>query len=592
MKKIRNFCIIAHIDHGKSTLADRMLEITGTVDKREMKEQVLDQMDLEKERGITIKMQAVRMKWKDYVLNLIDTPGHVDFSFEVSRSLAACEGAILVVDATQGVEAQTLANLYLAIEQGLEIIVVLNKIDLPSSNTAKVTKEVEEIIGVPESEMIFVSAKTGENVDKVLDTIIAKIPEPKEPEKKEGSKALIFDSVFDNYRGVILFVRLFAGKIKKGEVGRLLSSKKKVEVLDCGFFAPKMKSYPEIQEGEVGFVVSGLKTIKEARVGDTLYIGNMDKPEPLLEYQKAKPMLFASFFPVEASDYKNLEDALDKLSLNDASIQYNKEYSPALGNGFRIGLLGMLHLDIVQERLEREFDLDLIVAAPSVPFEILKSNGEVEKISSAAHLPDLAEVNEIREPWAKLEIVTNNDTVGGIIELCTKRRGKMKNMKYLDQTRVLIDFEIPLSAIITNFYDDLKSISSGYASMSNEFLEYRAEKLVKLDIMVAGEKVDALAQIVHRDEARQNGAPICKRLKDIIPRQNFPIALQAAIGSQIIARETIAAYRKDVTAGLYGGDVSRKQKLLKKQKKGKKRMKQMGRVEVPQEAFLSILKRD
>lgn len=606
MSDIRNFCIIAHIDHGKSTLADRMLEITGTVEKRDMKAQLLDGMELERERGITIKLQPVRMDWKGCILNLIDTPGHVDFSFEVSRSLAAVEGAILVVDSTQGIEAQTLANLYSALEHNLAIIPVLNKIDLPAADVDRVATEIENAIGIGRDEMIFVSAKTGENVDQILDAIVERFPSPKGIAKlvegddaailqadEHATKALVFDSVFDPYRGVVAYVRVFSGQIDKRAKARFLGTKTDIEVLECGYFRPKFDPQPSLFTGEIGYVVTGLKSTREARVGDTLYLGaSRETAEPLPGFRIVRPMLFAGIFPTEADDFSQLRDALEKLSLSDAALVFEPEHSPALGNGYRTGLLGMLHLEIIQERLEREFDLDLIVTAPSVPYDIIKNDGEKIRISSAANLPDPSHIKEIMEPWTRVEIITPKESVGAAMDLCTKRRGSFKNMQHLDESRVLLTFEMPLSSVITDMHDRLKSSSSGYASMSSEFLEFRSGQLVKLDILVAGDRIDSLSQMVHISEARHVGAPICTKLKDVIPRANFPIALQAAIGGRIVARETIPAYRKDVTAGLYGGDVSRKNKLLKKQKAGKKRMKAMGKIELPQEAFMAILKRD
>lgn len=595
MDDIRNFCIIAHIDHGKSTLADRMLEITKTIEKREMQSQILDGMDLERERGITIKLQPVRMQWRGTILNLIDTPGHVDFSFEVSRSLAAVEGAILVVDATQGIEAQTLANLYSALEHNLEIIPVLNKIDLPAADVERVSREIENAIGIDKSEILHISAKTGEGVEDVLDKIINNIPKPKTLENTNNTetKALVFDSVFDQYKGVLAFIRVFSGQINKRNKACFLSTGREIEILDCGYFKPKYFSNDFIKTGEIGYVVTGLKYTNEARVGDTLYIGNnKEKSNMIPGFKIVKPMLYAGVFPVDADYYNTLRDALEKLSLSDSSLSFEPEHSPALGNGFRVGMLGMLHMEIVQERLEREFSLDLVITAPSVPYEIIKNDGEKITISCAGDRPDPSYIKETREPWSMVEIVTKKEYIGGIIDLCSKKRGIMKNMQHLDEERVNIEFEMPMSSVITELHDKIKSVSSGYASMSAEFIEYRAEDLVKLDILIAGERVDSLSQMIHRSEARSAGSPIVKKLKEVIPRSNFAIALQAAIGSQVIARETISAYRKDVTAGLYGGDVSRKQKLLKKQKAGKKRMKSVGKVDLPQEAFLSVLKRD
>ncbi|QQS59692.1 elongation factor 4 [Candidatus Peregrinibacteria bacterium] len=602
MKNIRNFCIIAHIDHGKSTLADRMLEITGTVEKRNMKEQLLDGMDLERERGITIKLQPVRMDWKGHILNLIDTPGHVDFSFEVSRSLAAVEGAILVVDATQGIEAQTLANLYSALEHNLEIIAVLNKIDLPAADPERVKTEIENAIGIPKEEMIEISAKSGMNVDVLLDEIVSRFPSPKKTilgdleghqNTKEGSKALVFDSVFDPYRGVVAYVRVFSGTLQKRAKARFLGTKTDIEILECGYFRPQFSPQNAIESGEIGYVVTGLKSTRQARVGDTLFVGGkIESATPLPGFRIVRPMLYAGIFPTDADSFFQLREALEKLSLSDSALVFEPEHSPALGNGFRIGFLGMLHLEIIQERLEREFDLDLIVTAPSVPYDVTLNNGEILRISSAADLPDPTHIQEIQEPWTKAEIITPKEFVGGCMDLCSKRRGIFKNMQYLDETRTVLTFEMPLSAVITDMHDRLKSLSSGYASLSSDFLEYRVGDLVKLDILIAEERVESLSQMVHRSEARYVGSPIVLKLKEVIPRANFPIALQAAIGGKIIARETIPAYRKDVTAGLYGGDVTRKNKLLKKQKAGKKRMKSIGKVDLPQEAFLAVLKRE
>ena len=630
-KKIRNFCIIAHIDHGKSTLADRFLEMTSTIAKRDMKHgQLLDTMDLEQERGITIKLQPVRMLWdyqgrhtegmsfgegddvqigregadkKDlsgtYILNLIDTPGHVDFSYEVSRSLAACEAAILVVDATQGIEAQTLANCYMAIDHDLEIIPVLNKIDLPSADVERRAKEIENTIGVSADEIISVSAKEGTNVEKILDQVIEKTPPPRLLEDEGETKALIFDSMYDTYKGVVTYIRIMEGSIKKGDKLRFLNTKVDIEALEVGYFTPKYKPADEIKEGEIGYIVTGLKSVGEARVGDTLHKlssqakkekGDKYVPTPLPGYKKVTPFVYAGIFCTEGDDFPLLRTALEKLSLNDSAVQFEPEQSGALGHGFRCGFLGLLHLEIVQERLEREYDLDIIVTAPSVSYELVETDGTERTISNPSELSDVYE--EVREPWVKVEIVTTKEYVGNILKLLQDRRGISKNMSYLDENRVLITYEVPLASIVMDFYDRLKSVSSGYASMNYEFIEYRRGNLVKLDFLLAGEKVDALSIIIHRTEAQTFGGKLCKRLKGLIPKAQFAIAIQAAIGSNIIARETISAMRKDVTAKLYGGDVSRKKKLLQKQKKGKKRMKAFGKVQIPQQAFLAVLKHD
>lgn len=600
-KNIRNFCIIAHIDHGKSTLADRFLEITNTLEKREMKHgQLLDTMDIEQERGITIKLQPVRMDWEEngesYVLNLIDTPGHVDFSYEVSRSLAACEGAILVVDATQGIEAQTLANCYMALEHDLEIVPVLNKIDLPSADVEQRAKELENALGIPKEEIIAVSAKEGTNVEQVLTKVIEKVPAPKDATDDDELKALIFDSVYDPYKGVVAFVRLQSGSIKKGDKVYFLNTKKEIDVLEVGHFKPKYSPANKLSTGEVGYIVTGLKSVREARVGDTIWKSGKNKislndAEALEGYSVVRPFVFAGVFCTNADDYSLLRDALDKLQINDSALSFEPEHSGALGYGFRCGFLGLLHMEIVQERLEREYNLDLIVTAPSVSYVVISSDGE-NKISSPAELPDPSKINAIKEPWVKVEILVPKEYVGPIMTLCTEKRAKSKDMQYLDENRVLLVFEMPLASIVVDFYDNLKSASSGYASMNYEYLDYRIENLVKLDILVGGEVIDALALIVHRDNAFYIGQKMTKKLKELIPKHQFPVALQASIGSKVIARETIAAFRKDVTAGLYGGDVSRKNKLLKKQKAGKKRMKMMGKVQVPQEAFLAVLKKD
>lgn len=600
-QKIRNFCIIAHIDHGKSTLADRMLEMTGTLSKREMKhEQLLDTMELEQERGITIKLQPVRMDWEHngekYILNLIDTPGHVDFSYEVSRSLAACEGAILVVDATQGIEAQTLANCYLALENDLTFIPVLNKIDLPSADVDGRATEIENALGIPKDEIIAISAKEGTNVEKVLEAVIQKVPPPKDCDDGDETKALIFDSIYDSYRGVVSFVRVVSGELKRGDKVYLLHNKRELEVVEVGHFKPKYVAANTLGVGEVGYVLTGLKDVKDARVGDTLWKPgtkplNAHEAKPLAGYKEVKPYVFASIFCTEGDDYPLLRDALEKLQLSDSALTFEPEQSGALGHGFRCGFLGLLHLDIVQERLEREYDLDLIVTAPSVSYIAVKTGGEEVFVANPSDLPDPTHIEAIREPWVKVEVLTPKDYVGAVMQMSLERRGQNKGMQYIDQSRVIVEFEMPLASIVTDYYDVLKSLTSGYASMNYEYLEYREGKLVRLDILIAGDRVDALSSIVHRDEAHHTGSGLVKKLKELIPRAQFEIALQAAIGGKIVARETISAMRKDVTAKLYGGDRTRKDKLLKKQKAGKKRMKKVGKIDLPQEAFMAVLKK-
>lgn len=561
--------------------------------------QHLDTMDLEQERGITIKLQPVRMEWKSggekYILNLIDTPGHVDFSYEVSRSLAACEGAILVVDATQGIEAQTLTNCYMALDHDLEIVPVLNKIDLPSADVESRAKELENALGIPKEDILAVSAKDGTNVEKVLEKVIEKVPPPNESTENDELKALIFDSVYDSYKGVVAYVRLESGSINKGDSLYLLNTKKQIEVLEVGYFKPRYLSAEELLPGEVGYVVTGLKSVRDARVGDTLWKQgstgvSSENASPLPGYHVVKPFVFAGIFCTEADDYPLLRDALEKLQVNDSALSFQPEHSGALGHGFRCGFLGLLHMEIVQERLEREYDLDLLVTAPSVSY-IACTDEEETLISSPSDLPDPIKVKAIKEPWVKVEILLPKDYVGGVMTLCNEKRGISKDMQYLDENRVLMIFEMPLSSIVVDFYDSLKSVSSGYASMNYEYLNYREEDLVKLDILVAGEKVEALSLIVHRKSAFYVGSSLTKKLKELIPKHQFVVPIQAAIGAKVIARETIPAYRKDVTAGLYGGDVTRKNKLLQKQKKGKKRMKMMGKVELPQEAFLAVLKK-
>ncbi len=573
-----------------------------------MKEQLLDTMDLERERGITIKLQPVRMKWKHTQLNLIDTPGHVDFSYEVSRSLAACEGAVLVVDATQGIEAQTLANVFLALEHGLTIIPVLNKIDLPAAEPERRAMEIEKLLGFPAEDILQVSGKEGTGVPALLDRIIERVPLPDKNEVfgndenvfTEGeTKALIFDSTFDSYRGVVSSVRVFQGEIKKGDKLKLLKTGKQIEAIEVGFLNPQYSPTPSIKEGEVGYVVTGLKNVVDAKVGETLWQpspnpspreGNIS-PMPLPGYKEVTPFVFAGIYPTSGDDFSLLRKALEKLSLNDASLQFIPEHSGALGHGFRVGFLGLLHLDIVQERLEREFDIDMLVTAPSVSYEIVLSDKTTKMISNPGELPEAGHYLEIREPWMKITILTPSEFVGAIMELCAQRRGISKNMQYTDPTRVELFFEIPLSSIITDFYDDLKSLTSGYASMSYEPIGLRTDELVRLDILVAGDRVDALSQIVHKEGAYNIGLAWCQRLKEIIPKAQFAIAIQATIGARILARTTISAMRKDVTAKLYGGDVTRKNKLLKKQKKGKKRMKQFGKVTIPQDAFFAMMKK-
>lgn len=588
--KIRNFCIIAHIDHGKSTLADRMLEITGTVAKREMKSQLLDSMELEREKGITIKLTPVCMQYKGYSLNLIDTPGHVDFSYEVSRSLQAVEGAILVVDATQGIQAQTLANVYLALEQDLTIIPVINKIDLPASDVPRVSAEIMNLLGCDESEIIKVSAKTGEHVDEVLDAIIDRVPAPKLEEGNE-TKALIFDSYFDDYRGVVLYVRMFGGSLPKNSNITMMATGSKDIALEVGILNPKMSPRQTLEPGEIGYIVTNLKATREAKVGDTVTLTKNPATKALPGYKNVRPFVYAGFFPVSNDQYKDLKDALEKLSLADSALQYEPENSPVLGFGLRIGFLGLLHMDIIRERLEREFKLDLIVTNPSTDYHVLLTSGEELDIRSASDLPDVTFVNEIREPWARGEIITPKEYIGAILELIIGKRGIQKNISYID-TRAVIDFEAPMANLLTDFYDQLKSSTSGYASFNYELGGYKAEDLVRVDVLVAGEKIDALSVMAHRSEADAIGRTVTKKLKEVIPRQNFEVALQAAIGARIIARETLGAYRKDVTVKIHTGDRDRKAKLTEKQKRGKARMKRFGKVDIPSEAFTVLLKRD
>lgn len=595
MQNIRNFCIIAHIDHGKSTLADRFLEVTGTMEKRDMTHgQMLDTMDLEQERGITIKLQPVRMDYKGYILNLIDTPGHVDFSYEVSRSLAACEGAILVVDATQGIQAQTLANLYMALDHNLKIIPVLNKIDLEAAEPERVKEEIENALAIPREEVIEVSAKTGHNVELLLQAVIDRVPPPKSPNAGEA-KALVFDSVYDSYRGVVAYIRMMSGTFHKGDKLRFLNAKTDIEASEVGYFRPKYEPHAELLPGEVGYVVTGLKSVGEARVGDTMWKGDkkrLDQATPLPGYKKVVPMVYAGIYCTEGDDFHLLRDSIEKLVLNDSALTYEPDQSPALGSGFRCGFLGLLHMDIVQERLEREYNLDLIVTAPSVSYTIKLKSRKETVIHSPSELPDPSHYDAISEPWIKVEIVCPKEHVGAIMDLVQKRRGHYKNLSFLDPKRTLLLFEMPLATMIMDFYDALKNVTSGYGSMNYEFIGYREEDLVKLDLLIAGDKVDALSVICHRSEAEGLGRRLAKKLKEVIPKAQFAIAIQAAIGGKVVARETISAFRKDVTGYLYGGDVTRKRKLLEKQKKGKKRMKDMGSVSLPQEAFQAILKKD
>ncbi len=590
---IRNFSIIAHVDHGKSTLADRLLELTGTVDPREMHEQVLDSMDLERERGVTIKASPVRMFYEHngevYELNLIDTPGHVDFTYEVSRALAACEGAILVVDASQGIEAQTLANLFLALENDLEIIPVVNKIDLPSAQPDEIAAEIANLLGVDESEVLRVSAKEGINVDQVLDAVVTRIPPPS-GKPDAPLRALIFDSQYDPYKGVVASVRVVDGVLRMGETLRMMSTGADFEPVEIGVFGPDMRPTGELGTGEVGYVATGLKSVRDARVGDTITLADNPAPEPLPGYKHMKPMVFAGIYPVESDDYNALRDALEKLHLNDAALVFEPETSQALGFGFRAGFLGMFHMEIVQERLEREYGLDVLFTAPSVAYKVITTSGEELTIHSPAQLPEPTKIEEIREPWVRLEIYTPTEYIGPLMDLVMKRRGIFRRQEYLDQRRVLLEYDIPLSEILVDFYNELKARSRGYASMDYHFLEYRPGDLVKLDILVAGQPVDALSIIVHRDQAYRKGQKLVSKMKEVIPRQLFDVPIQAAIGKKVISRANVKALRKDVLAKCYGGDVTRKRKLLEKQKKGKKRLKMVGHVEIPQEAFMSVLR--
>jgi len=594
VSRIRNFSIIAHIDHGKSTLADRLLQVTGTVKEREMKDQLLDNMDLERERGITIKLQAARMNYiaKDgqhYVLNLIDTPGHVDFSYEVSRSLAACEGALLVVDASQGVEAQTLANVYLALENDLEIIPVLNKIDLPGADPERVAGEIEEIIGLDCSDAIHASAKEGIGIADILEAIVEKVPPPQDT-VDQPLRALIFDSYYDAYRGVIVYFRVMDGALKKGDRVRFMASAKEYQIDELGILSPTQIQVEELHAGEVGYLAAAIKSVEDARVGDTITLATAPAPAPLPGYTEAKPMVFCGLFPTDADQFEDLREALEKLRLNDAALQYEPETSSAMGFGFRCGFLGLLHMEIVQERLEREYDLDLITTAPSVIYRITKIDGEVIHIDNPSLLPDPQYREKIEEPYVKVEMITPEEFVGALMELSQTRRGLFKDMKYLAQGRTTLVYEIPLAEVVTDFFDQMKSRSRGYASMEYQLIGYQENPLVKLDVLINGDKVDPLATIVHRDKAYHVGRALVEKLKELIPRHQFKIPIQASIGSRVVASEHIPALRKDVLAKCYGGDISRKKKLLQKQAKGKKRLKAIGTVDVPQEAFMAVLK--
>ena len=623
-KSIRNFCIIAHIDHGKSTLADRLMEISGTVEKREMEEQKLDSMDLERERGITIKLTPVRMDWKGTELNLIDTPGHVDFQYEVSRSLASVEGAVLVVDATQGIEAQTLSNVYLAIENELEIIPVLNKIDLPSADVDKVSEEIISLLGCKKEDILAVSAKTGLNVETVLDAIVERIPEPRKLSKNseilphetaendtESVKALIFDSQYDMYKGVVVYVKLFSGEIKKGSKLEFINTGAKIEALEVGCFKPKYFPTGVLYEGEIGYIVTGLKSLQDARVGDTIFAGNPENKHAIQGFKSITPYIFAGIYPVETDEYPKMKDSIEKLQLNDSSLVVEHEASPALGYGFRAGFLGLLHLDIVKERLWREHAMDVIITSPQVTYKVLVPGDKSAEfprlhpetiefegkictylnISNPEELPKPGTYIHIEEPIARVEMITPNAYIGNLMQLAQERRGIFKNQTYLDSDRVILHYEIPMSELVGDFYDDLKSLSSGYASLHYEPFAYKIDDIVKLDIKVAGENVDAFSMLVHRSRGRHIGGKICEKLKESIPKAQFAIAIQAAIGNDIIARENISALRKDVTAKLYGGDITRKRKLLEKQKEGKKKMKQFGKVSIPSETFVNILKK-
>ena len=592
--RIRNFSIIAHIDHGKSTLADRLLEATGALTDREKTNQFLDKLDLERERGITIKAQAVRLKYraddgKDYVLNLIDTPGHVDFSYEVSRSLAACEGGLLVVDASQGVEAQTLANVYLAIDQNLEVFPVLNKIDLPGAEPGRIKQEIEEIIGLDASDAVEASAKEGIGIHEILEAIVAKIPPPA-GDAQAPLKALIFDSWYDSYQGVIMLVRIFEGTLKKGDKIKLMASGRSHEVLKIGAFSPHPVEFQEMAAGEVGFVIAGIKVLQDAKVGDTVTLFHKPAETPLEGFKEVKPMVYSGLYPIDSGEYDALRDAMEKLRLNDSSFSFEPENSLALGFGFRCGFLGLLHMEIIQERLEREFNMELITTAPTVRYRVITTKGEELIVDSANKLPEVQHIDRILEPFIVAAVHVPNEYVGGVLALCEEKRGIQREIKYLTSNRVMVVYELPLNEIVLDFYDRLKTVSRGYASLDYDFLDYRPSELVRLNLLINGEIVDALSLIVHRDKSQPRGRDLVEKMKEFIPRQQFEVAIQAAIGTKIVARATVKALRKDVTAKCYGGDITRKRKLLEKQKEGKKRMKQVGNVELPQEAFLAILK--
>lgn len=595
-ERTRNFSIIAHIDHGKSTLADRLIEKTGLVEHRDMKNQLLDNMDLERERGITIKLQTIKLVYRandgeEYYLNLIDTPGHVDFNYEVSRSLAACEGAILVVDAAQGVEAQTLANVYLALDQNLEILPVINKIDLPSARPDEIKTEIEDIIGLDASDAPMISAKDGLNIEDVLEAVVKHVPAP-QGDENEPLKALIFDSYYDSYKGVIAYIRVFDGTVKKGDEILMMNTNKKFEVVETGIISPSHMPVDQLSAGDVGYIAASIKDIRSCRVGDTITSANRPTAEHLPGYKKATPMVYCGIYPAEGEKYENVRDALEKLQVNDAALEFEAETSVALGFGFRCGFLGLLHMEIMQERLEREFNLDIVTTAPSVVYRVTKVTGEVEMIQNPTNLPPVTEIKMIEEPIVKADIIVPKEFVGSVMELAQERRGIMIHMEYLDEKRVMIHYELPLNEVIYDFFDSLKSRTKGYGSLDYEFKEYRESNLVKLDILINKEQVDALSFIVHETTAYNRGRGMCEKLKEEIPRHQFPVPIQAAVGQKVIARETVSAYRKDVLAKCYGGDISRKKKLLEKQKEGKKRMRQIGNVEVPQKAFMAVLKLD